>query len=103
MTWQHGGDLGDRVARRERKLFVGPRPDPARAKDERLDFLAAQHERRKPEARLQDIAEPRLAFDLRPLPLQTGDVAIEGSQGDAELLGEDASADRPAPAPERLQ
>ena len=59
--------------------FVGPRPDPAGAENERLDFLAAQHQWGKPEARLKDITQPGLALDLRPLALQTGDVAIERS------------------------
>src|ERR1700677_4724166 len=86
-----------------RQRFVGPRSDPAGAENKRLDLLAAQHQRRKPEAGLEDITQPRFALDLRPLPLQARDIAVERSQGDAELVGENAPADRSPPAPERLQ
>jgi hypothetical protein len=77
--WQDGGDLNDRIARCDRELFVGPRFNPAGAQNERLDLLAAQHQRRKPEAWLQNVAQPRFALDLRALPLQANNVAVECS------------------------
>src|SRR6185437_12446787 len=46
--------------------------------------------------------EPRLAHDFGTLPLQGRDVAVEGANGNAKLVGQDLAADRRAVLPEQL-
>ena len=85
---QHGGDLGERAFGRAGQRRIGAARHPARAERQRLDLVDRKHQRRQREAGPQDITEPRLPRDVRALSLQSGDVAIERAQTDAELLGE---------------
>ena len=84
----HGGELGQRAVGRLGEFGIGALADPQRAERQRLHFLDRQHQRRQSEAGLEHVAEPRLARDVGPLRLQSGDVAIERAQADAELFGE---------------
>ena len=93
---QDGGDLGQRPARRLRQARVGAALDPARAERQRLDLLEAEHQGRQGEARLEHIAESRLALDPRPLRLQRLDVAVERAQRHPEFLRQRLPGDRAA-------
>src|SRR5581483_4436957 len=61
---------------------------PAAAQHQGLDLLLREHQRRQHEARPQDVADTRLAIDMRTLALQRIDVAVERAQRDAEFIGE---------------
>ena len=98
----HGGELGKRAFGRLGELGIGALADPQRAERQRLHFLDRQHQRRQSEAGLEHVAEPRLARDVGPLRLQSGDVAIERAQADAELFGERRAGYGSAAAAQRL-
>jgi RimJ/RimL family protein N-acetyltransferase len=74
--------------------------DEAQTENDGVDLLLAEHQGRQEEARLQHIAEPRLAFDRRALRLQRGNVAVERADADTKLVRQRLAADRAAMAAE---
>ena len=60
---------------------------PMRAERHRVDLVRRQHQRRQIEAAFQHIADTRFAADRHALAHQSGNVAIDGSFGGLQFLG----------------
>lgn len=83
----------------ERRIEARP-GDPHR-RDQRLCFLAREHQGRQIEARAHAVADARLAFDRHALRGEIGDVAVDRALRDLEAIGEEARGAE-APAADQL-
>ncbi len=88
---RHGrGDLRDQVARRPRQNGVAFVGNPLRAENRGFRLIRGQHQGRHFEVAVEDIADPQLATDRRPLPDQIGDVS-ETDRCETSNSNDDAS------------
>ena len=101
---RHGGeDLGQRVLGRLVEHRVAALGDEAQAEQERVHLVLAEAQGRQEESGAEDIAETGLTLDDGALGLESSDVAIEGAQRNADLLGQIGAADRMPPSAQSLE
>ena len=95
-------NFSERVTRRQRELIISLARYLLGAQRQGLDFLFREHQGRKEEAGLQDIAKARLTVDLCAQALQVGDVAINRSQRHTRLSRKVVARHRGAVPPQDL-
>src|SRR5260370_11470134 len=98
MRRQHVLDLRQRRVGGAAELDVAPVLHHARAEDERLELVLAEHKRRQIVSLAQRVTDSSRAFDRDLARDQIADVAVDGALADVELLGERAGGDHAASA-----
>ncbi len=100
---EHRDDLGQGILRRLAQPVIAAIGHPAHAEHQGFKLFLAEHQGRQHVAGAQHIADTRLAFDVRALGLQRGDVAVEGAQRDFQLAGQFGARHRIAMAAQQLK
>jgi len=100
---QHAGQTLQRGACGRCQFRIGMRHHPARAQQQRLQFIGRKHHRRQQEARSQLVADAGVAGDLGALPAQRVDIPVQGAQADLQSLRQLGAAHRRAAAPQFIQ
>src|SRR5687768_2433391 len=81
-----------------RELRSAPGFDEARAHDQRVDLLIAEHERRQVEFRMQAVTDTGFAVDRHAGSAEVGDVPVDGPLADFEPLSQLRGRRQPAAA-----
>ncbi len=89
--WEDGFDAGEGRTGSSSVFSAAHGLDEAGAEDEGREFFGGEHEGWEIEVAAQGVADAGFAFDGLAVELEVANVAIDGSFGDLEPLGESAS------------
>jgi len=91
LGWEHGFDACERGVGGGDRLCAAPGLHETRAEHKCGEFVGCEHEGREIEVAAQRVADAGFAFDGLAVDLEVAYVAVDGSLGDLEPLGECAS------------